>query len=117
LYLQVTEIERRLHVTLETVEERVVYLEQFSARWIRFQARLEELRNWTHHSAPEQLQQLQATELTPEERVKKAQALQAQLEDKINILDVLSGEAKELLQGRKNLMYENLTSSEEIQLN
>jgi hypothetical protein len=87
---------------LETVEDRVVYLEQFSARWTRFQAQLDELRNWTHHSAPTLLEQLQATELTPEERVKKSQALQAQLEDKINVLDVLSGEVKELLQGRKN---------------
>lgn len=94
-----TEIERRLHVTLETVEERVIYLEQFKARWTRFQAQLGELRNWTHQSAPALLEQLQATDLTPEERVKKSQALQAQLEDKINVLDVLSGEARELLQG------------------
>jgi hypothetical protein len=97
----VTEIERRLHVTLETVEERVIYLEQFSARWTRFQAQLGELRNWTFQSAPALLEQLQATELTPEERVKKSQALQTQLEDKINILDVLSREAKELLQGNE----------------
>lgn len=80
----------------------MIYLEQFSARWIRFQAQLDELRNWTHQSAPALLEQLQAKELTPEERVKKSQALQAQLEDKINVLDVLSGEARELLQGRKN---------------
>ena len=94
-----TEIERRLHVTLETVEERVMYLEQFNARWTRFQAQLGELRNWTHQSAPALLDQLQAVELTPEERVKKSQALQAQLEDKINVLDVLSDEARELLLG------------------
>lgn len=97
-----TEIERRLHVTLETVEERVIYLEQFNARWTRFQAQLDELRNWTHECAPALLEQLQATELTPEERVKKSEALRAQLEDKINVLNVLSGEAKELLQGGKS---------------
>ncbi|CAG2068079.1 unnamed protein product, partial [Timema podura] len=94
----VTEIERRLHITLETVQERVVYLEQFNARWTRFQSRLDELQDWTQHSAPGLLEQVQAADLTPEERVKRSQVLQGQLAEKVAVLDVLSQEARGLVQ-------------------
>ncbi|XP_068085330.1 muscle-specific protein 300 kDa [Anabrus simplex] len=98
LQKEVTEIERRLHVTLETVQDRVVYLQQFKAQWTRFQARLGELKEWTQQGAPALMEQLQAQELTPEERLKRAQVLQAQISDKVAVLDVLSAEAAELLQ-------------------
>lgn len=93
-----TEIERRLNVVLETVQERVVYLEQFTARWTRFKTQLGEVRNWCQH-APTLLEQLAAPDMNPAERVKKAESLQTQLEEKTRLLGVLAGEARELLLG------------------
>ncbi|XP_063222936.1 muscle-specific protein 300 kDa isoform X4 [Bacillus rossius redtenbacheri] len=97
LQKEVTEIERRLHVTLETVQERVEYLEQFTAHWSRFQSRLGELQDWARHAAPATLAQAQAAELTPEERVRRSQLLLAQLVDRIAVLDALRAEARQLL--------------------
>lgn len=95
---QVTEIERRLHVVFETAQERVIYLEQFTARWTRFKSQLGELRAWCQH-APSLLEQLAAPDMNPAERVKKAESLHSQLDEKTRLLGVLASEAKELLLG------------------
>ncbi|KAF4531687.1 hypothetical protein B566_EDAN017473 [Ephemera danica] len=92
---EVTEIERRLQVVLETVHERVVYLESFQARWTKFSCQLGELRAWCQ-TAPTLLDQLAAPDMSPAERVNKAHTLQAQLQDKTRLLNALAAEAREL---------------------
>ncbi|XP_012253400.2 muscle-specific protein 300 kDa isoform X14 [Athalia rosae] len=94
---EVTDIEKRLHVTLETVQERVVYLQQFNAKWTKFQARLGELQSWTHQNAPQLLAQIQETSISPEERVKKTETLQTQIKEKITLLKALDTESLQLI--------------------
>ncbi|XP_044734627.1 nesprin-1 [Chrysoperla carnea] len=97
LQKEVTEIEKRLLVTLETVQERVVYLQQFNTKWTHFQSQLGELQTWAQHTGPALLQALQSEDVTPEERVIKSTKLQEQLHEKIQILDALNNEAVEIL--------------------
>lgn len=96
---EVTDIEKRLHVTLETVQERVVYLQQFNAKWTKFQARLGELQSWTQQSAPQLLSQIQEMSVSPEERVRKTEILQKQIHEKITVLKVLEDESLQLIKG------------------
>lgn len=97
LQKEVTEIEKRLQVTLETVQERVVYLQQFNTKWTKFQSQLGELQTWAQITAPGMLQALQSEDITPEDRVLKATQLQQQLKEKLNILNLLNDEAVEIL--------------------
>lgn len=63
---------------------------------------------WTQQSAPILLQQLQSAELAPEERVKRWVALQAQLQEKIGVLEDLGNEAKQLISGKPMIYYDIL---------
>lgn len=94
---EVTEIEKRLQVTMETVQERVVYLQQFNAKWTKFQSRLGDLQQWVVQNVPALMSAIQTEEVSPEERVKKTSVLQGQLNEKVSILDTLGDEAAELL--------------------
>lgn len=94
---EVTEIEKRLQVTMETVQERVVYLQQFNAKWTKFQSRLGDLQQWTVQNAPALLAAVQAEDVSPEERVRKTSVLQGQLAERASILDMLKNEACELI--------------------
>lgn len=98
LQKEVTEVERRLQVTLETVQDRVVFLEQLNGRWTRFNSDLGELRDWTRHNAPAMVHALQSAELGPQERLASTQLLQRQIDQKAELLDVLDGQAQELVQ-------------------
>lgn len=94
-----TEVEGRLHVTLETVQDRVVFLEKLNGRWTRFNSDLGELSDWTHHNAPAMVHALQSAELGPQERLASTQLLQRQLDQKAELLEVLEAQAQELVQG------------------
>lgn len=94
---EVTEIEKRLQVTMETVQERVVYLQQFNTKWTRFEAQLGELKQWTMQNVPALLSSIQTEDISPEDRVRKTTSLQNQLGEKIALLDILRDESNDLL--------------------
>ena len=94
---EVTEIEHRLSTTLENVQERVVFLEQYNTKWVDFQSKLGELQNWTVQNAPQLLSAVQEENIAPEERVSKTTLLQSELCHKINLLDQLNAEAGNLM--------------------
>ncbi|XP_064211053.1 muscle-specific protein 300 kDa isoform X18 [Tribolium castaneum] len=96
---EVTEIEQRLNTTLENVQEKVVFLEQYNTKWSNFQNKLGELQNWSVQSAPQLLSAVQEDNLPPEERVTKTTLLQSELCHKINLLDQLNAEASTLMIG------------------
>lgn len=93
---EVREIEQRLHTTLENVQERVTFLEQFQTKYNEFQNKLGHVHSWTTQSAPQLLSAVQESDVAPEERITKSTLLQSEVANKINLLDELGSEAKEL---------------------
>jgi nesprin-1 len=94
---EVTEIERRLSTTLENVQERVVFLEQYNTKWVDFQSKLGELQSWTAQNAPQLLSAVQEDNILPEERVTKTTLLQSELSHKLSLLDQLNSQASQLM--------------------
>lgn len=90
-------MEHRLQTTLETVQDRVVFLEQLNGRWSRFNSDLSELQEWTRQKAPEMVYALESSELGPEERLSKAQVLKTQILQKAQVLDMLDEQAQDLV--------------------
>lgn len=100
---EVTELEKQFFNTMEHVKDRVNYLEDYSTRWNTYKTRVAELQNWTLHSAPQLIEAVQSQELSPEERVAKAEALQAVLAEKMRTLDILASNASELAPKEGNI--------------
>lgn len=103
LQREITETEERVHVVIETVHERVIYLQEHNARWTKFQSKLGELRTWTVQSAPQSIANIQDSSISPEDRVKKTETLQRQIHEKIAVLKMLEEESQELVKGRSNI--------------
>lgn len=93
---EVTELEKQFFNTMEHVKDRVNYLEDYSGRWNNYKTRVAEMQNWSLHNAPQLIESVQSQELSPEERVIKAEALQATLSEKMRALDILASDASEL---------------------
>lgn len=93
---EVTELEKQFFNTMEHVKDRVNYLEDYSNKWNTYKAKVGELQNWSLQAAPQLIESVQSQELSPEERVVKAEALQAVISEKMRALDVLHSEASEL---------------------
>lgn len=93
---EVTELEKQFFNTMEHVKDRVNYLEDYSNRWSNYKARLAELHAWALQQAPQLIEAVQSQELSPEERVVKADALQGVISDKMRQLDILASDAFEL---------------------
>lgn len=93
---EVSEIEERLHTTIENVQERVIYLQKHSAKWTQFQNQLGDLQAWAIQSAPQLLSSVHEDALAPEERVTKTTSLQSELHQKISVLSQLQKAAQEL---------------------
>lgn len=96
LQKEVTEIEKRFFNTVEHVKDRVNYLEDYNTRWNNYKSRVGELQNWSLQAAPQLIESVQSRELSPEERVAKADALQATISEKMRALDILASDASEL---------------------
>lgn len=93
---EVSEIEERLHTTIENVQERVIYLQKYSANWTQFQNQLGDLQTWAIQNAPQLLSSVHEDALAPEERVTKTTNLQSELHQKITVLNQLQKAAEEL---------------------
>lgn len=100
---EVTELEKQFFNTMEHVKDRVNYLEDYSTRWNTYKTRVAELQNWALQSAPQLIEAVQSQELSPEERVAKAEALQAVLAEKMRTLDILASNASELAPKEGNI--------------
>lgn len=96
---EVTETEERLEHTLKTVREKVVYLQEHSARWNKFQSKFIELRSWVQQAAPQSIADLEDSTVSPEERVRKTEGLQREIKEKASILNVLEDESRKLVKG------------------
>lgn len=94
---EVEEIENRLKDTLENVQEKVIFLESYNAKWSQFQNKLGELHNWTVQSAPNLLTSTLEENVPPEERVVKTNVLRSELSRKMQLLQQLEKEAEEVL--------------------
>ncbi|XP_017768073.1 PREDICTED: nesprin-1 [Nicrophorus vespilloides] len=101
LQQEVTTIERRLQTTLEQVQSRVIYLEDFNDKWNSFQKSISELQHWTVQSAPQLLSAAHEDNIAPEDRVAKTELLQKEIIHKIKLLDSLGSEAREWLPDNK----------------
>lgn len=104
---EVLELETRLHNTIENVQERVVYLQQYTTKWSHFQNRLGDLQSWAIQNAPHLLSAVHEDALAPEERVTKTSVLQTELQNKVQLLTELNNEATEL--------YPDVTNNPEAQ--
>lgn len=102
---QVNEVEKRLQVTLETVENRVVFLEKLNADWQKFDNDLEELRQWTLYRAPTLIQALQSEETEPKERLDSAKVLQISINEKMDVAKSLENQYKNLVEGKNPKLY------------
>lgn len=101
---EVTEIEKQFFNTMEHVKDRVGYLEDYSAKWNSYKARLADLQAWAAKTAPQLIEAIQSLELSPEERVAKANLLQKTLTEKMKALDILASDASELAPKEGNFM-------------
>ena len=104
LVKEITETEQRVHTVIETVHERVIYLQEHNARWSKFQSKLGELRTWTVQGAPQSIANIQDSSISPEDRVRKTEILQRQIHEKITILRMLEEESKDLVKGQFNYL-------------
>lgn len=103
LLKEITEIEERVQTVIETVHQRVIYLQEHNTRWFKFQTKLSELRTWTVQSAPQSIANIQDSAISPEDRLRKTEALQKQIYEKITILKMLEEESNDLVKGKPRL--------------
>lgn len=92
----VSELQKQFTNTIEHVQHRVEYLEDYSKRWADYKARLAELQAWANQTAPTLVESLLTSDLTPEEKQEKVISVQRIITDKMRQLDMLSNEAIEL---------------------
>ncbi|KAK3865215.1 hypothetical protein Pcinc_029165 [Petrolisthes cinctipes] len=95
---EVVEIEQRMQVVIDTVTEKIEFLEQLNVKWVHFTGTLQELRSWLINSQ-NILERLVTLEMTPEDRDKQTIDLQAKINEKLAVIRTLEEEAEELLEG------------------
>lgn len=81
---------------MEHVKDRVNYLEDYNSRWNNYKTRVAELQSWALQTAPQLIEAVQSQEISPEERLRKTEALQAVIAEKMRALDLLASTAYEL---------------------
>lgn len=101
---EVTEVEKQFFNTMEHVKDRVHYLEDYSTKWNNYKARLAELQNWAAKTAPQLIEAIQSEDISPEERVAKADALHTVIHEKMRQLDLLASNASELAPKEGNFL-------------
>ncbi|EZA53954.1 Nesprin-1 [Ooceraea biroi] len=94
---EVTETEKKLEHTLKVVRDKVVYLQEHSTRWNKFQSKFTELRSWIQQAAPQSIADIEDSTASPEERVRKTENLQKEIKEKVSTLNVLEDESRKLV--------------------
>ncbi|KAF2357498.1 Spectrin repeat [Trinorchestia longiramus] len=95
---EVQEIERRLQTVIETVTEKIEYLEQLNSKWVNFTTSLTELKKWVS-GAHELLERLVTLDMNPEDRAEQTKKLKNNLIEKMAVIRTLEDEGLELLEG------------------
>lgn len=96
---EITETEQNMEHTLKIVHEKVIYLQEHSTRWNKFQSKLVELRSWIQQTAPQTVADIEDSTASPEERVRKTENLQKEITEKVSILNALEDESRKLIKG------------------
>ncbi|KAF3420921.1 hypothetical protein E2986_09204 [Frieseomelitta varia] len=96
---EIIQTEKRMETTLKTVQEKVVYLQEHSTRWNKFQAKLNELQLWTQQSAPQSIADAENLATTPEEMVYRTESLQKDIQERNKTLKFLEEESQKLVKG------------------
>lgn len=102
---EVTETEKKVEHTLKIVREKVVYLQEHSARWNKFQSKLMELRSWVQQAAPQSFADVEDSTASPEEKVRKVENLQREIKEKTSTLSVLEDESRKLVKGKCQIFF------------
>lgn len=92
----VSELQKQFTNTIDHVQNRVDYLEDYSKRWADYKSRLSELQAWANQTAPTLVESLLTSDLTPEEKKEKCISVQRIITDKMRQLDMLANDAIEL---------------------
>ncbi|XP_043257159.1 nesprin-1 isoform X10 [Colletes gigas] len=96
---EITHTEKRMETTLKIVQEKVVYLQEHSTRWNKFQAKMNELQSWAQQSAPRSIADTEHLATTPEEMVYRTESLQKEIHEKTKTLKFLEEESRKLVKG------------------
>ncbi|GAB0095245.1 nesprin-1 [Sergentomyia squamirostris] len=99
----IAELEKQFTRTIDHVQERVEYLEDYSQKWNDYKDRLAELQAWAAQTAPHLIESLQSVDLTPEEKKAKMLSMQQMLSVKMKQLDLLGSDASDLAPKEGNL--------------
>lgn len=100
---EITQTEKKMETTLKTVQEKVVYLQEHSTRWNKFQAKLNEMQLWTHQIAPQSIADIENLSTTPEEMVYRTESLQKEIQEKSKTLKFLEEQSQKLVKGKHSL--------------
>ncbi|CAL4067051.1 unnamed protein product, partial [Meganyctiphanes norvegica] len=95
---EVVEIEQRMQTVIDTVTEKIEYLNQLNVRWVHFTGTLNDLRTWKTN-AQNVLERLVTLEMSPESRDTQTLQLMNHISEKMSIINVLESEAAALLEG------------------
>ncbi|XP_076667923.1 muscle-specific protein 300 kDa isoform X16 [Andrena cerasifolii] len=94
---EITQTEKKMETTLKTVQEKVVYLQEHSTRWNKFQAKLNEMQLWTQQIAPQSIADIENLSTTPEEMVYRTESLQKEIQEKSKTLKFLEEQSQKLV--------------------
>ncbi|KZC10894.1 Nesprin-1 [Dufourea novaeangliae] len=95
---EITQTEKKIETTMKTVQEKVVYLQEHSTRWNKFQTKLNELQLWTQQS-PQSIADAENLSTTPEEMVYRTERIQKEIQEKSKTLKFLETESQKLVKG------------------
>lgn len=92
---EVDEIEIRLNNMLDLLDVKVKQLGIKSEKWNCLSKKIDDMKAWMKE-AQKELQQLAQMDMSPEERLSKTQDLQAQIDERLKILNRLEKEAENI---------------------
>ncbi|XP_050705317.1 muscle-specific protein 300 kDa-like [Eriocheir sinensis] len=95
---EVVEIEQKMQTVIDTVSQKIEFLEQLNVKWVHFTGTLQELKSWLTN-AQNTLERLVTLEMSPEDRDAQTNELQVRIEEKMAVIRTLEEEAEELLEG------------------
>ena len=95
---EVVEIEQRMQTVIDTVSEKIEYLEQLNVKWVHFTGTLQELQTW-YANARNVLERLVTLEMSPDDREAQTNELIDRINKKMSVIEALEDEAGELLEG------------------
>lgn len=95
---EVVDIEERMKCVIDTVANKIEFLEQLNQKWVSFTGTLQELKKWGAN-AQHVLERLVTLEMSPDERALQTGQLQTNLKEKMAIVMTLEEEGVELLDG------------------